>query len=187
MSSEKEAVLDAVLELIATRGVAETTPRRVADRSGVDGKTLRRLYGDRYGMLMTAAKTLELTRDRLLAAAEEAHRPTTVTHRRNYLEAVVRALLLGLADHRDLLVRTELIANARLVGGLDAETRWMGERDRAVVAEALVRVGAADIELETERLVTLLNGLAFELVYPHGAREGIADRVLRHHIASIVH
>lgn len=187
MSSDKEAALDAVLELIATRGVGETTPRRVADRSGVDGKTLRRLYGDRYGMLMTAAKTLELSRDRLLAAAGAAHRPTTVANRRDYLEAVARALLLGLADHRDLLVRTELIANARLVGGLDAETRGLGERERAVVAEALERVGVADTEIETERLVTLLSGLAFELVYPHGAREGTADRVLRHHIASIVH
>lgn len=187
MSNEKDTVLDVLLELIATRGVGETTPRRVADRSGVDGKTLRRLYGDRYGMLMTVAKTLELNQDRLLAAAEEAHRRTTVTNRRNYLEAVARALLLGLGNHRDLLARTELIANARLVGGLEAETRWMGERDRAVIAETLERVGVTDIELETERLVALLSGLAFELVYPHGARAGSADRVLRHHIASIVH
>ncbi|NKY56830.1 TetR family transcriptional regulator C-terminal domain-containing protein [Nocardia flavorosea] len=186
MNSEKDAVLETVLESIAIRGVHETTPRRVADRAGVDGKTLRRLYGDRYGMLVTATRTLELRRDRLLAAVEEVHRPTTVTGRRDYLEAVARALLLGL-DHRDLLVRTELVANARSVGGLEVETRGLGEHDRAVVAEALKRVGAADIELETERLITLLSGLAFELVYPHGAPGGTADRVLRHHIASIVH
>ncbi|MGI5221310.1 hypothetical protein [Nocardia sp. CA-290969] len=187
MNDEKEAALEAILELIATRGVGETTPRRVADRSGVDGKTLRRLYGDRYGMLMTAAKTLELQRDRLLAAAEKAHEPTSVQTRRDYLEAVARALLLGLTDHRGLLVRTELVANARLVSGMDAEAGWMGTSARTLVAEALKRAGVTDIELETERLVTLLSGLAFELVYPHGTREGSADRVLRHHIASIVH
>ncbi|MFI1462516.1 hypothetical protein [Nocardia carnea] len=44
-----------------------------------------------------------------------------MANRRDYREAVARALLLGLADHRDLPVRTELIADARLPGGPGAE------------------------------------------------------------------
>lgn len=177
--------MDAVFDLVATRGVAETTPRRVADRSGVDSSTLRAKYGSRYGLLMTAAKELQLRRDRLLAAIGTT-RPTSVAERRDHLEAVVRALLLDTGDHRDLLVRTELVAGAHRVDGMATETASMGRCDRATLAEALTRVGVEDIELETERLAALLGGLAFETVYPHGAPDDSAMRVLRHHIASIV-
>lgn len=186
MTDEQHAVLDAVLDLVASRGVTETTLRRVAEHCGVDGKTLRRKYGDRYGLLMTAAKELELDRDRRLAAIGDGPRSDSVADRRDYLEAVVRALLLDPADRRRLLLRTEIVANARLVHGMEAETNWMGTATRAVVTTALTRAAVLDIELETERLVALISGLAFELAYPHGAGAGAADRVVRHHIASIV-
>ena len=186
MTDENHAVLDAVLDLVASRGVSETTLRRVADHCGVDGKTLRRKYGDQYGLLITAAKELELDRDRRLAALGAGPASDSVADRRTYLEAVTRALLLDPADRRRLLLRNEIVANARLVNGMEAETNWMGTSNRAVVADALTRAAVADIELETERLVALISGLSFELAYPHGAGDGAADRVVRHHIASIV-
>lgn len=185
MDDERDAALEAVFDLVASRGVAETTPRRVADRSGVGSSVLRAKYGSRYGLLMTAAKELQLRRDRLLAAIGTT-RPTSVAERRDHLEAIARALLLDTGDRRDLLVRTELVTGAHRVDGMATETAWMGKRDRTTLAEALARVGVEEIELETERLATLLGGLAFETVYPHGAPDDSATRVLRHHIASIV-
>lgn len=185
MDNERNAALDAVFDLVATRGAGETTPRRVAERSGIDGSTLRRRYGSRFGLLMTAAKELELRRDRLLAAIG-ATRPATVAQRRDHLEAVVRALLLDSGDRRELLVHTELVASARRIDGMATETAGMGTRDRATLAAALARAEVGDIELETERLAVLISGLAFETVYPHGAPPDSATRVLRHHIASIV-
>ncbi|GGL24269.1 TetR family transcriptional regulator C-terminal domain-containing protein [Nocardia jinanensis] len=187
MTDEHHAVLDAVLDLVTSRGVRETTLRRVADHSGVDGKTLRRKYGDQYGLLITAAKELELDRDRRLATIGAGPHSDSVADRRTYLEAVTRALLLDPADRRRLLLRNEIVANARLVNGMQAETNWMGTSTRTLVATALTRAAVADIELETERLVALISGLAFELAYPYGAGDGAADRVVRHHIASIVH
>ncbi|WP_328391019.1 hypothetical protein [Nocardia sp. NBC_00416] len=185
MRNEQDAVLDAVLELVASRGVTETTPRRVADRSGVDGKTLRRDYGSQYGLLMAAAKALELRRDRRLTAVTADREPVSVADRRAYLEDVSRALLEPV-DHRELLVGTELVSGARLVHGMEAEAAGAGAQRRAIVAAALARVGVTELEIETERLVTLLSGLAFELVYPHGGGSDTADRVLRHHIATLV-
>lgn len=186
MTDEDNAVFDAVLDLVTSRGITETTLRRVADRSGVDGKTLRRQYGSQFGLFMTAAKTLEYERDRRLAAVGSEPRSDSVADRRAYLEAVTRALLPDPTDRR-LLLRTEIVASARLVHGMDVETTRMGRSDRAIAAAALTRAGVADVELETERLLALINGLAFELAYPHGAGEGTADRVVSHHIASLVH
>ncbi|NUP25183.1 MAG: TetR family transcriptional regulator [Nocardia sp.] len=186
MTDEQHAVLDAVLDLVTSRGVAATTLRRVADHCGVDGKTLRRRYGDQYGLLMSAAKELELDRDRRLAAIGDGPRSDSVTDRRDYLEATVRTLLLDPADRRRLLLRTEIVANARLVNGMTAETEWMGTSTRTVVTAALTRAAVPEVELETERLVALISGLAFELAYPHGAGAGTADRVVRHHIAALV-
>lgn len=186
-ADEHSAAFDAVLDLVASRGITETTLRRVADRSGLDGKTLRRQYGSQYGLLMSAAKELELDRDRRLAAVGSEPRSDSVADRRAYLEAVTRALLFEPTDRRRLLLRTEIVASARLVHGMEVEARGMGRSARTALAAALTRAGVAEAELETERLLALMSGLAFELAYPHGADEDTADRVLRHHIASIVH
>ncbi|MGW6336772.1 TetR family transcriptional regulator C-terminal domain-containing protein [Nocardia rhamnosiphila] len=186
-TDEHGVAFDAVLDLVTSRGITETTLRRVADHCGLDGKTLRRKYGDQYGLLMAAAKELELDRDRRLAAVGSEPRSDSVADRRAYLEAVTRALLLDPTDRRRLLLRTEIVASARLVNGMEAETEWMGTSTRAIVTAALTRAGVAEAELETERLLALISGLAFELAYPHGAGEGTADRVVRHHIATIVH
>ncbi|MGW0007910.1 TetR family transcriptional regulator C-terminal domain-containing protein [Nocardia grenadensis] len=187
MTDEGNAVFDAVLDLVASRGITETTLRRVADRSGVDGKTLRRQYGSQFGLFMTAAKTLEYDRDRRLAAVGGEPRSDSVADRRAYLEAVTRALLPDPTDRRRLLLCTEIVAGARLVHGIEVETARMRRSDRAIIAAALTRTGVADVELETERLLALISGLAFELAYPHDAGEGTADPVIRHHIATIVH
>lgn len=184
---EHSAAFDAVLDLVTSRGITETTLRRVADHSGLDGKTLRRRYGSQYGLLMTAAKELELDRDRRLAAVGSEPRSDSAADRRAYLEAVTHALLLDPADRRRLLLRTEIVASARLVHGMEVETREMDRSTRTIVAAALTRAGVAEVELEVERLLALISGLAFALAYPHGADERTADRVVRHHIASIVH
>ncbi|MEU4312675.1 TetR family transcriptional regulator C-terminal domain-containing protein [Nocardia sp. NPDC024068] len=184
MSDEQDAVLDAVFDLVVAHGITGATMRRVADRSGVDGKTLRRNYGSQYGLLMTVSKTLELRRDRRLAAVTADRDLRSVADRRDYLRDVLRALLEP-ADRRELLVTAELITGARLVDGLAAEAEGASAGIHTIIATALERVGVTELELETQRLLALLDGLTIRLAYPHGPA-GDTDCLLRHHIDTLV-
>lgn len=99
------------------------------------------------------------------------------------------ALLLIDRSFRDeLMVIFEFVVAARVLTELRDAASQRGRDMRAVIADALMRAGVKDVEFESERLVALIDGLTFEMLYPHGFETAgaKAEETVRAHIRSVI-
>lgn len=184
----RERVLDAVFAMVAKGGIGEASLRKVADESGVNIGSVRHYFGSHSGLLRAAADEVGSRMELRLKEARDKAALDTIEGRRGYVEAVALALLPSAeAPLDDHIVLVEFISAARVLPELRDAAAQMGRDMRSVVAEALSSAGIDDVDFQTERLVALIDGLTFELVYPHGI-EGVQRTrdILRGHIRTFV-
>lgn len=185
----RRRVLDAVFRLVAEGGVSEASLRKVADASGVNIGSVRHYFGSHEALMTAAAEEAGARMERRLAPVlGGGPPPATAEERRAHVEAVARALLpLRPEERAELIVLVEFVTAARLRPEFRPLARRMGADMREVFRRALRTARVPRADLEAERLVALVEGLTYELVYPHGATgaPGPAD-VLRHHLAALI-
>ncbi|APE12549.1 hypothetical protein BO226_24605 (plasmid) [Rhodococcus sp. 2G] len=186
--SARERVLDAVFAMVVKGGIGEASLRKVADESGVNIGSVRHFFGSHSGLLRAAAEEVGSRMELRLKAASAEASLDTLEGRRRYVEAVALALLPRVgAPIDDHIVLVEFVSAARVLPELRDAAAQMGRDMRSVVAEALSSAGVDDVDFETERLVALIDGLTFELVYPHGIEDIQRTRdILRGHIRMVV-
>ncbi|QVQ52720.1 TetR/AcrR family transcriptional regulator [Spiractinospora alimapuensis] len=187
--SARERIVDAVFRLVERGGVAEASLRKVATESGINIGSVRHYFGSHEALLVAAAEEVGARMERRLLAGAAGGDTKSMAERRALLEHVAGALLpTGPEDRGELIVLGEFVTAARIHPEFRALAARMGRDMRDVVRDALDRAQVPDLDLETERLVALIDGLTFELVNPHGARESSADpgSVIRHHVSTLL-
>lgn len=185
----KQRVLEAVFRLVARGGIAESSLRKVADESGVNIGSVRHYFGSQEGLMVAAAEEVgNRMRRRLTAVLPDEISGLDLNERRALVEDVCRAVLpLTEQDHTEVTVLSELITAARLRPEFRPLARRMGADLREVLQRALRAAEAPDPESATARLASLISGISFELLYPHGGG-GVDEAidVLRGHLAEAI-
>lgn len=192
-SSESETsrrlVLDAVFRLVEREGLTAASLRKVADESGVNIGSVRHYFGSHGQLMVAAAEEVGDRMERRLNSAFAAPSGTLdIEARRRLLLTVADALLPMEDEHRgELVVLLEFVTAARISSEFQSLAKRMGADLRRVVRRALELANVKDSDLEVERFIAVIDGLAFEAVYPHGAsgRAHIKD-VLERHIAALI-
>lgn len=187
-STARRRILEAVFELIAQGGVAEASLRKVADASGINIGSVRHYFDSHEALMVAAAEEVGARMERRLTAAATPQHPGSAAERRALLEAVALAVM-PIAPHEraELIVLVEFLVAARIRPEFRQVTVRMGADMRHVVRQALEMAGAPADDLRTELFVTVVEGLTFELVYPHGSNEALSPvDVLRQHIATLI-
>ena len=185
----KERVLDAVFALVVRGGLSEASLRKVAEESGVNIGSVRHCFSSHTGLMAAAADEVgDRMERRLRPVLEQGAQLQGLRARRDFLEEIALALLPPDPEDRDeLVVLCEFITAARIHPEFWPAAVRMGNDMRSVLSQALVLAGVEESELECERLVALIDGLTFELVYPHGSPDdGECGDVLRHHLTALV-
>lgn len=183
-------MLQAVFRLVERGGVQAASLRKVAEESGVNIGSVRHYFGSHEELLLAAADEVGARMERRLRSAVPASTEarSAAPERRAFLHAVVSALLpTAPKDRAELVVLMEFITAARTRPEFRPVAARMGADMRDVLRGALRDARVPDSVVETERLVALVDGLTFELVYPHGsAADTDPSTVIHRHIDALV-
>ncbi|RKT88078.1 DNA-binding transcriptional regulator YbjK [Saccharopolyspora antimicrobica] len=187
-STARRRILDAVFDLVARGGLAEASLRKVADASGINIGSVRHYFDSHEALMVAAAEEVGARMERRLAAAATPQHPASAAERRELLQAVALAVLpIAPEERAELIVLVEFLVAARIRPEFRQVTVRMGTDMRYVVRQALELTGAQADDLHTELFVAVIEGLTFELVYPHGSKEDLSPvDVLRRHIATLI-
>ncbi|MER7081927.1 transcriptional regulator, TetR family [Saccharopolyspora kobensis] len=187
-STARRRILDAVFDLVARGGLAEASLRKVADASGINIGSVRHYFDSHEALMVAAAEEVGARMERRLAATATPQHPASAAERRELLQAVALAVLpIAPEERAELIVLVEFLVAARIRPEFRQVTVRMGTDMRYVVRQALELTGVQADDLQTELFVAVIEGLTFELVYPHGSQEDLSPvDVLRHHIATLI-
>lgn len=179
-------IAEAAFRVLSRDGVAALSVRRVADEAGIATASLRRAFPTQDELRRFCFERLkEDVSTRLLAVAGDGR------------DRVLRWMreLLPIDDRRrtELVVQLQLGRLAITDEGLQRHARDLHDGVHHVCAAAIQELAEAgelepdlDMELETERLHALLDGLALHLLWASSSDPAVdADRVLSRHLDSL--
>lgn len=156
----RREIYDAVFRLLVRGGVEQASLRKVADEAGLNIGAVRNYFGNHEELMTGAAREIiERVTARLQAeaAAIEAGADPAETVRTMLGE------LLPLDDVRryETTVMFTLAEQGRFTPAYAAMSAEIHDGTRKLIREILTRAGIAKVRIETERLASLIDGLAF--------------------------
>ncbi|MCM6775268.1 TetR/AcrR family transcriptional regulator [Nocardia sp. CDC159] len=198
-TERRKAVADAVFRVVAREGVENASLRRVAEEAGLVVGSVRHYFGSHAELLsFTLAELNRRVTDRVLGHLAELFAEGMVAPEvpGSYAERILVELLpLDEARFEESAVWLAFTTAARsrpelaeLAAQPVAGARSLVHRVLSAMSEAgVLRRIVVDLELETDRLAALLDGLALAAVVDPARRDPNAMRaVLRLHLASLV-
>lgn len=196
--TRRRDVAQAVLRVVVRDGIAHASLRNVADEAGLAVGSIRHYFSSHDELMIFALRALsDAVAARLLAHIEKLTTSMPATHagRRAVTENLL-AELLPLDDSRrqEAIVWLDFNTAARTDAKLQSYARELSDLLRRVVSRVLVEanetgklVEGLDIDLETERLCAMLEGLAMTAVsVPDRMEPELAMSVLRRHLDALV-
>lgn len=177
---------DAAMRVLARDGLASLSVRKVAEEAGLATASLRRSFP-------TQASLRTFCLDGIQAAVGARIRALTGDGLPRVLGMLEELLPLDAARRAELVVQLQLGSLALTDEDLQGAVRQLGDGVRSVCGAALgelVRTGylppSIDLDVETERLHAVLDGLALHLLWSGGvARDPRAILILERHLESL--
>ncbi|NUP78444.1 MAG: TetR family transcriptional regulator [Nonomuraea sp.] len=193
--ARRDEVADAVFRVVRRAGFEQASLRNVAEEAGLAIGSVRH-YFDGHTELMTFAMRVSIERvsvrleerlGPLLAARDGAERAEGVELMLSELLPLDQARLeeatVWLAFTTAARTRPELVPQAR--EAYDGLRRLVGRIVEGVAQSGRLRADA-DIEVETERLAALLDGLTVEgVLHPERMTPDLMRRCLRRHLETL--
>ncbi|MEV7013788.1 TetR/AcrR family transcriptional regulator [Streptosporangium sp. NPDC051022] len=164
-------VVDALFRVALREGLQRASLRAVADEAGLNIGSLRHYFANQQELMGFAMRAmLDRVSGRLLRRVDEAGDTASLTReqRRNLATDMLSELLpLDEARRAEIAVFLDFVTAARTHPAIDAElARQAAIGVRTLVRRTLTRMGDAellraglDLDIETERLSSLLDGL----------------------------
>jgi len=193
--ARREEVADAVFRVVRRAGFEQASLRNVAEEAGLAIGSVRH-YFDGHTELMTFAMAASI--DRVSARLEERLGPLLATQDGGRLAEGVELMLSELLplDEQRLEEATVWLAfatAARTRPELAPQARKAYDGMRTLVGrivDGIARRGRlredADVEVETERLCALIDGLTVEgVLHPERMTPDLMRRCLRRHLATL--
>jgi AcrR family transcriptional regulator len=191
----RRSVAEAVFRVAARGGLEQASLRNVADEAGLAIGSVRHYFGSHDELLTFAMGVLEQrVQQRLSGYADRVAAAESAADRRTVVEHLLGELLpLDTERHEEAAVWLAFINAARTRPQLASRAREAYDGVRIVVRLVLAGAHAAgrladglDIDLETERLAALLDGLATDAVLQPGRMPpDTMIAVLRRHLDSL--
>jgi AcrR family transcriptional regulator len=191
----RRAVVDAVFRVVRRDGVEQASLRNVAEEAGLAIGSVRHYFDSHEELLVFALRELEdRVERRVMAGAERIFAATSSAERRPLVGELLGELLPLDADrHDESVIWLAFVTAARTRPALQPSARRLHEGVRMVVGKVLAgaaRLGALpstlDLDVETERMAALLDGLAVNAVLqPDLTTPGIMRAVLGNHLDSL--
>jgi len=189
--ARRQAVAEAVFRVVSRDGVEQASLRNVADEAGLAIGSVRHYFDSHDELLVFALEELvERVERRVLARADRIHAADSPADRREQVEALLGELIpLDAERHAEMVIWLAFVTAARTRPSLRPSARRLHEGLRMIVREVLVgssRVADDDVEVETERLAALLDGLAVNAVLqPELLTPTTMTAVLRRHLDAL--
>jgi len=191
----RRAVVDALFRVVRREGVEQASLRNVADEAGLAIGSVRHYFDSHDELLVFALQELEdRVEARMRAGAERILAAGTSAERTPLVESLLGELLPLDADRRDeSVIWLAFVTAARTRPSLRPSARRLHRGVRMIVGKVLVGAAAhdafpadLDLDLETERLAALLDGLAVNAVLqPDLTTPAVMTTVLRRHLDSL--
>jgi len=185
----REALLEAVLRLVAREGVAAVTHRAVAREAGASHRLTTYYFATKEQMLLEAFRHLSA---RSLERAERAAGPIAAAPERGAameaaIDAVTDAVLGGLrAEPGGAAAEYSLVLEIPRQPALAADyAAWQG-RVEAVLREHAIALGSDDPDADVRLIVAAMRGLQLEYLarpeqaLPRPALRALVARLLTH-------
>lgn len=183
VAQRREQIADAVFQLIHEGGIEAASLRNVAARTGLNIGSVRHYVDGHEGMLIDAVRImaarvearirtrLEIQTQTQTQTQEQTQKQTQAPEG-SQLELAVDLLeeLLPLDDRRRLEVATWLAFSelSRIEPTFQAEARALLDGSRELSRALLVTGGAPDVDLGSESLAALVDGLCVALLHDPG-------------------
>lgn len=188
----RQDITRAVFRLVERDGIEAASLRNIADEAGLAIGSVRHYFPNHAAVMDFAMRELtEKTSRRVLEHVERLSNDSTREDRRRITEAILTEFL-PFDEQRRTETRAwiDFLAAARTRPELRRHAERLHTGLRTVVRRILDRaVGTGtvsttvDVDVETERLAALLDGLTTAMVLPPATLEAdTALRVLRHHL-----
>ncbi|MCK7621828.1 TetR family transcriptional regulator C-terminal domain-containing protein [Streptomyces sp. RS10V-4] len=193
--ARRRAVAQAVLAVVARRGLEHVSLRNVAEEAGLAIGSVRHYFTDRDElMIFTMRELSHRIEERVRLHAERLLDPGGCTDRRRSTEQLLAEFLpLDEIRREEAGLWHAFTALAHLRPDVRACAAEMQQAMHALVARVLHEaqgVGAlphaADIELESTRLTALLDGLTLQAaLFPDRFPPELLQQVLRRHLDTL--
>ncbi|MET1074640.1 MAG: TetR family transcriptional regulator C-terminal domain-containing protein [Umezawaea sp.] len=190
--ARRTAVVDALFRVVRREGVEQASLRNVADEAGLAIGSVRHYFDSHDELLVFALRELEdRVEVRVRAGAERILAADSSAERRPLVEALLGELLPLDADrHDEAVIWLAFVTAARTRPSLRPSALRLHEGLRMIVGRILARaaeLGALPdgvaVDVETERLAALVDGLAVNAVLqPDRTTPGVMVAVLRRHL-----
>jgi AcrR family transcriptional regulator len=194
----REAVADAVLEVVLDAGLEAVTLRNVADRAGLAIGSVRHYFDGHQELIIFAVRELDRRiTERLRAHGDQIMESLATAggraeRRRLAEELLAEFLPLDEARRREAVLRHTFLAAARTRPALRPHATALRATMAAVVRLLLEGATAAggvpadlDLDLEQQRLGALLDGLSGQAALSGEPDPAQQRAVLRHHLATL--
>jgi AcrR family transcriptional regulator len=186
--ARRREVAEAVFRVVRRHGLEQASLRNVADEAGLAIGSVRHYFADHDDLLRFALKELNDRLERRIMVHVAAVRSASSREgRRRAVEGLLGELLPLDPDRRDEAeIWLAFTTAARTRPALRSQARRLHEGLRMIVGKVLVGGGVPDVEVETERLAALLDGLALNgVLQPDLTTPDVMRAVLRTHLASL--
>ncbi|WNV89552.1 TetR family transcriptional regulator C-terminal domain-containing protein [Umezawaea sp. Da 62-37] len=190
--ARRSAVVDALFRVVRREGVEQASLRNVAEEAGLAIGSVRHYFDSHDELLVFALRELEdRVEVRIRAGAERILAAESSAERRPLVEALLGELLPLDADRRDeAVIWLAFVTAARTRPSLRPSALRLHEGLRMIVGRILARAaefGALPdgmvVDVETERLAALIDGLAVNAVLqPDRTTPEVMAAVLRRHL-----
>jgi AcrR family transcriptional regulator len=187
----RQAVAEAVFRVVGRDGVEQASLRNVADEAGLAIGSVRHYFDSHDELLVFALDELvHRVERRVLAQVERILAAESAADQRSHVEALLGELIPLDADrHAEAVVWLAFVSAARTRPSLRPSARRLHEGLRMVVRKVIIRSGRVPddlVEVETERLAALLDGLAVNAVLqPDLMTPAIMTAALGRHLDSL--
>lgn len=192
----RRQVADAVFRVVARDGVAEASLRNVADEAGLAIGSVRHYCGTHQELMAMVLQALQHSfESRFERHLEELQsiRPGSADYRRLLERVLAEFLPLDQARRRETAVWLEFEIASRTDSSYQPYVGEIGRGMRMIVGRILqglrgrdALVDGIDIDVEADRLVAVLDGLAIRGISAEAMPPERAIRVLNRHLDTIV-
>lgn len=186
--ARRREVAEAVFRVVRRHGLEQASLRNVADEAGLAIGSVRHYFADHDDLLRFALEELtDRLERRVLARAAQARSVPTREGRRQAVADLLGELLPLDPDRRDESeIWLAFVTAARTRPTLRPEARRLHQGMRTLIGKVLTEGGVPDAALETERLASLLDGLAVNgVLQPDLTTPDVMRAVLRRHLESL--
>lgn len=177
-----------MFRVVRRHGLEQASLRNVADEAGLAIGSVRHYFADHDDLLRFALEELtDRLERRIMVHVAAVRSAATREGRRQAVEDLLGEFLPLDPDRRDESeIWLAFTTAARTRPALRPQARRLHEGLRVIVGKVLVGGGVPDVEVETERLAALLDGLALNgVLQPDLTTPEVMRSVLRGHLASL--